>query len=525
MSLIFRRQEAAATEQPSDSTMCPHCHARSAQAPDTDVQCSSCRRWFRRIVELCDDEPEPAFATPQGRSDTPVFGKTSFNVLPIRPKAAGKRPAPEDSDDDDDDDDMTGVMRVRLIARQKRRRLARTFGDQVVQGSFGAVETSTTEADAAAQVWTDWAKQFPKEGVPTAPVLAPDTDTTPWRDAQHRDDADDHVSVRDGGGFTGRNRSSSIDERTHKSTIDKHTLVQVPSSGTPHRDTGHLRNAPVIPKTDCENAEGIYAKETCTAADDKIMSEGLACGSATGPLSDLSGNLKDGPEISVVLGPGVNSQPKSKIDADPAGKPTRTDEERGGDPNAAPIWSEPRGYCHSPLPSSYVCKTSPPAVTTAGQRYYSPRSHYWYGKSASRASDKDIPKYKYSSTYDPKSCYGPYSDNYTPAHDFKYTYGAYTPSLSRKLSSRRPIPKLSLPAVAKATEEDARKAGIPLGYQLKNWDPTEQPILLLGSAFDADSLGKWIYDWSVYYFGSGTPMSEVTGDLWLLLIQLAGEYT
>src|SRR6202012_447772 len=75
---------------------------------------------------------------------------------------------------------------------------------------------------------------------------------------------------------------------------------------------------------------------------------------------------------------------------------------------------------------------------------------------------------------------------------------------------------------AKATEEDARRAGIPAGYSYKNWDPTEEPIMLLGSVFDANSLGKWIYDWTVFHHGPSTPLSEIAGEMWLLLIQLAG---
>jgi len=76
---------------------------------------------------------------------------------------------------------------------------------------------------------------------------------------------------------------------------------------------------------------------------------------------------------------------------------------------------------------------------------------------------------------------------------------------------------------AKATEEDARRAGIPAGYSYKNWDPSEEPIMLLGSVFDANSLGKWIYDWTVFYNGPATPLAEMAGELWLLLIQLAGK--
>ena len=87
-------------------------------------------------------------------------------------------------------------------------------------------------------------------------------------------------------------------------------------------------------------------------------------------------------------------------------------------------------------------------------------------------------------------------------------------------TARRPSTAKATP---KATEEDARRAGIPAGYSYKNWDPTEEPIMLLGSVFDANSLGKWIYDWTVFHYGPATPLAEMAGELWLLLIQLAGK--
>ena len=106
------------------------------------------------------------------------------------------------------------------------------------------------------------------------------------------------------------------------------------------------------------------------------------------------------------------------------------------------------------------------------------------------------------------------------------------PSRTRRAShsTRAPPPQDKTPKRAsatkpapKATEEDARRAGIPAGYSYKNWDPTEEPIMLLGSVFDANSLGKWIYDWTVFYNGPATPLAEMAGELWLLLIQLAGK--
>lgn len=90
----------------------------------------------------------------------------------------------------------------------------------------------------------------------------------------------------------------------------------------------------------------------------------------------------------------------------------------------------------------------------------------------------------------------------------------------RSSEAKESRPPKSKPEV---TEEDRIRHGIKAGYQTKNWDPTEKPIILLGSVFDANSLGKYIYDWTVSHFKAGTPMSEVAGDLWLLLIRLAGK--
>ncbi|PYH89783.1 vegetative cell wall protein gp1 [Aspergillus ellipticus CBS 707.79] len=93
---------------------------------------------------------------------------------------------------------------------------------------------------------------------------------------------------------------------------------------------------------------------------------------------------------------------------------------------------------------------------------------------------------------------------------------------TRTPSKPKPAPAPAKPT-PKATEADAARAGIPPGYSIKNWDPMEMPIVLLGSVFDANSLGKWIYDWTIFHHGASTPMADVAGDLWLLLIKLAGK--
>lgn len=125
-----------------------------------------------------------------------------------------------------------------------------------------------------------------------------------------------------------------------------------------------------------------------------------------------------------------------------------------------------------------------------------------------------------------------YKDTYQKVYNQvpEYKEADATRSRARRAShssrpTATPTPKRPSTAKAapKATDEDARRAGIPAGYSFKNWDPTEEPILLLGSVFDANSLGKWIYDWTVFHYGPATPMSEIAGELWLLLIQLAGK--
>jgi len=94
------------------------------------------------------------------------------------------------------------------------------------------------------------------------------------------------------------------------------------------------------------------------------------------------------------------------------------------------------------------------------------------------------------------------------------------PPSAHKSSSK---PATQAPSHRKATEADAKKHKIPSGYSLKNWDPAEEPILLLGSVFDANSLGKWVYDWTVFHHGPATPFADMAGEMWLLLIQLAGK--
>lgn len=66
----------------------------------------------------------------------------------------------------------------------------------------------------------------------------------------------------------------------------------------------------------------------------------------------------------------------------------------------------------------------------------------------------------------------------------------------------------------------AAEAGIPTDYSLKNWDPNERPVILLGSVFDANSLGEWVFNWTKYHHGRTHDATKTAGGLWELLIEL-----
>ncbi|KAI9780176.1 MAG: hypothetical protein M1839_007013 [Geoglossum umbratile] len=111
------------------------------------------------------------------------------------------------------------------------------------------------------------------------------------------------------------------------------------------------------------------------------------------------------------------------------------------------------------------------------------------GNQSSRATNSREPK-TYPNQGNPKS------------HEFPYAESQGQPP--------RPPPESRPP---KATNEDAFRAKIPEGYSTEHWDPREPPILLLGSAFDAKSLGKWVLDWTVSLRGTGSREAMLAGDL------------
>lgn len=98
------------------------------------------------------------------------------------------------------------------------------------------------------------------------------------------------------------------------------------------------------------------------------------------------------------------------------------------------------------------------------------------------------------------------------------------PHTSRTVPGPRATVAAVIPERSKATEADARQHAIPSGFCLDKWDPDEEPIVLLGSVFDANSLGEWIYQWTVYTYGPATPALELASILWTLITQIASKF-
>lgn len=176
------------------------------------------------------------------------------------------------------------------------------------------------------------------------------------------------------------------------------------------------------------------------------------------------------------------------------------------------------------------------------ESYYTYPSSKHHTRTSSRRQNQTIYVYSdeadYADTHptyifrEPKSSKTKHTKN--PSTDTKFYYGQgqgideqakpAKPRRSSNATRPSPLPKSSPTRPARAaTEADAVRAGIPAGFSYKNWDPTETPIILLGSVFDANSLGRWIYDWTVFHHGASSPMADMAGELWLLLIKLAGK--
>lgn len=99
----------------------------------------------------------------------------------------------------------------------------------------------------------------------------------------------------------------------------------------------------------------------------------------------------------------------------------------------------------------------------------------------------------------------------------------YSHTSQAEQSPTDPESPLELPWHREPTVADAKKHYIAPGRCLKHWDPDEEPILLLTSVFDANSLGKWVLDQTARIYGEHDEMTELAADFWFEHIKLGGK--
>ncbi|KAF8534155.1 hypothetical protein BDD12DRAFT_757849 [Trichophaea hybrida] len=123
----------------------------------------------------------------------------------------------------------------------------------------------------------------------------------------------------------------------------------------------------------------------------------------------------------------------------------------------------------------------------------------------------------------------PHEGRRSRAHRREATWSSEnSPRSPPRTGSIKPIPSPRASTDATAVDQDelrhkALEAGIPSDYSLKNWDPNERPIILLGSVFDANSLGEWVFNWTKYHHGRTHEATRTAGGLWELLIELSSK--
>jgi hypothetical protein len=99
----------------------------------------------------------------------------------------------------------------------------------------------------------------------------------------------------------------------------------------------------------------------------------------------------------------------------------------------------------------------------------------------------------------------------SPSHPQPEVYALF---VSGNSHSRDGAPSRS----RKATEIDAQKYNIPSGYSLEHWNPERTPITLFGNVFDAESVGRWIHQSTIYCLDlqltdSGAELRQLLADL------------
>ncbi|KAL1874869.1 hypothetical protein Daus18300_003410 [Diaporthe australafricana] len=501
---------------------CPFCGKESTSELDAHVKCQNCNMFYKRIVDLEEDE-ENSMAAPIApqQQRIPQFGKPAFSPgLPHRlrnkrqrdqvsesekgdtcnkchgPKRSkhqgnNKRKAVGEDDSESDEENYRGLSRVTLVSRRKRARTA-----QDAFAGFWATDMNGTSFAGLAQ------------------------NISPGLGAQSQIVQDNTLfSSRPDGGWKWPEKATGVTSTLSDSDSD--------SSGNILGDPG------VISSKHSEQSRGSSVEKDIGEASDSHKSlprneepretnnaihyqqKGAPPASSKFELSDYESDTPEPSTAEHVRGPSKYSYP----------------------PSFSPRYDSTTGSYWISLPprprrlltrdnhqSKHVEDNDGTSPDTKGSKLGKDRQRLYSYRSEDEDEYVEVDDVIYVIPAKSRSRRRNKSENKSPGESYIYGTPYYYEEPRRPHRPQRTRAPEKAPSTSKkATEEDAKKHRIPAGYSLKNWDSGEEPILILGSVFDANSLGKWIYDWTVFAHGPTTPVSEMAGDLWLLLIQLAGK--
>ncbi|OCL03034.1 hypothetical protein AOQ84DRAFT_392540 [Glonium stellatum] len=550
MSMVFIRK--ARKGQEAGLATCPQCGKVSDQPTDKDIQCDACAMWYRRVTEIHEIEPPPESHLHPHRNMNISFGQCGFSTG--SPTFTTGEAA--ESSLDPEDDIIECFKRVRLVSREDRFKIPSPS-----QAPFLDTKDALWPEPSVAGSSPSWAQHNPS--ISAIPLRSESQhSTTDGRNEGSNEVPTPTKPLGDMGCIGVSNTTNPINQtKAHASlfsTIDEHDK----SSDADVLMEDNINKNTDQTKFESDDGWDNWGSWTTSKSKKKSKKEPQK-ESAISSMNHEQGDpavtadpVRDGNAANATVDIS-DSYGRRTINAESnfLRKPFQDPRFSGyygysGYQYKTPPDYTPYGYIKtpplSPSQSSYSyysprCSTSTVPLTPRRVRetyYHAPQytSDRKYRQSRRRYSSQTTPNF-----FDNPNVHDDYlydSGNEIPYfsyHNDTPVYTEATPTSSR-LQSRRtshaaPQPKQpksreKVTAFQKAREptvEDARRAGIPSGYSLKYWDPTEEPITLVGSVFDGNSFGKWVYDWAVFHYGPSAPMSDIAGELWLLLIQLAGK--
>jgi hypothetical protein len=113
MSMVFHSEEPASSD--FNNATCPGCHTPTTSSTDSDIQCSNCSIWYRRIT-VVEDETS-SVTTSMEHAPMPGSVNTSGRDSLSRNR---KRVQSDENSDDEEDEEVRDFKRVRIMSRPKR---------------------------------------------------------------------------------------------------------------------------------------------------------------------------------------------------------------------------------------------------------------------------------------------------------------------------------------------------------------------------------------------------------------------